>query len=262
MRAIHFPLGRAALMAFFLPSVQLSQAAWDDPGAPAYTDGWQTGDAGGAGWQTGWSLYKLEDDELGIVTLPLEGSPTPFWLCRAGPDLGSAFAERVLGSPVGSGFSLMLRFGHGPLGATMANVGFGLSDWKDPFSPGLVFRAASGSSSYLVEIGGSVHDTGIALSAERFSVRLDWVDATTFRLRTSLEGGTDQLFAGSIGIEPQVLQLFAIEDGPVGGGQIGYFGAVEIVPEPSTGALVLCAAMLLNSARRPSHPRREGLGSR
>jgi hypothetical protein len=253
-------------VALFVLCFQPCRAAWDEPGEPAYADGWQTGDAGGAGWQSGWYLYKLDEDELGIVTLPFEGSPTPFWLCRAGPDLGEALAERLLADPFATGSSITLRFGHGPLDPTMASVGFGLRDWANPSTPGLFFGAVSGSTSYLLELGGSVHDTGIALSEERFSVRLDWIDAATFRLRTSLNGGTDESFAGSLEIEPQLLHLFADDDGFTGGGQIGYFGAVEIVPEPSTGALAAVAILMLSrgrNARRPTprHPRRMGCGA-
>lgn len=229
--------------------------AYDQASDAAYSDGWQSGDAGGGNWGGGWSLntsFPPDDNLAGHIIGSSQGngfndgnidsSGRSFGLYANGSY--SATATRPFSGSLGIGQSVIVDMDNGFID-NGSSVGFTLTGSGDPMSTEqFSFFFRGGESDYKYSTGQMVfleeNNTGINFTSGGLRVIFTLVDADSYSLDVTPNGGATSSFTGDFAIPADIdyIQVYNYNAGS-GSSNDAFFNNIQIVPEPATASLLL-----------------------
>lgn len=241
-------------------SLFAAAVASDNASNSAYNSGWSNSSNGGSGfgaWQLGDTYSNPSNGGFFIGSSQGNGSNdgnidtsgSKSWgLYANSGDVtnavrtftsGGSNGQSILGS--GEKFSLSLDNGYIDSGGT---VGFGLQNSSG--ANRIEFYYANGSSSYSINIGGTTLATGIGFTSAGLSILFTQNSGTGWSMAITPNGGSTSTFtdasAGSAALAASDISQVRVFNANAGGGgaRDAFANSMQVVPEPSSIALLLC----------------------
>lgn len=256
MKAISL-LAKAALLLATGASIHAAVIGTDFANDAAYDDGWQSGDDGGTAAAFGpWNLTIQGANSgqfIGDSTTVAPGNSganinttgESFGLFGHSGQTAEAFRDfGGFGLALGDVFSieLALNFRNG-------NKGFDLRDAAD----NVIFNFNIGANDYAVNLAatgnGSIGNTYSADTEFRLSFSQNSVSGGSWTITRS--GGVSDVDSGTYSGVAENVKLYVSQTTGAGAAEDNlYVNSLQIVPEPTTSALVLSALAALGFARR------------
>ena len=242
--------------------------AWDHAGEAAYSDGWQTGDAGGSGWGGAWSLNTSvvppdgniaghfvgtsQNNGSGDGNVDVSGSS---WGLYANSGYMS-YATRPFDGTLGIGQSVILDMDNGYV-ETGGQFGFTLTAYGEIGSTErFSFYFLGGSNNYFTGTGQmywiTQTDTGVPFTSAGLQVAFTLTGAQAYSVDITPAGGSTTTLNGSFLVAAtnfDHIELFNFNAGSSSAND-GFFNSVQVIPEPGTTALVLSGLAGLLAFRR------------
>ena len=247
----------------FLTSQSLFAAAVasDNASDSAYNSGWSNGSNGGSGfgaWQLsdnlnnpskgGFFIGSSQGNGSNDGNIDTSGSKSWAFYANSG-DVTNAVRTFISGgingqSTLGSGetFSLALDNGYIDTGGA---VGFGLQNSSG--ANRIEFFFLGGDLSYSIKIGATTLSTGIGFTSAGLSLQFTQNSGTGWSMAITPNGGLTSTFtdasAGSAALaagDISQVRVFDYAPGGGGGAKDAFVNSMQVVPEPSSIALLLC----------------------
>jgi hypothetical protein len=257
--------------------VEAASPAYDDASDLAYDDGWQTGDAGGMGWGSGWILGNSASGAghlVGTSTMTGDGDDDmdgdidtggrAFGL-YAQENGAQANASRLLDGALAPGQSVALDMDHDP----SCEPGFRLSNGMGEIR--FFFHYGLPPQGYETLDADGFNALGIPGTDEGVHVEVTLTGADSYDLAVTPAGGAMSTFSGTLASSGPITQIYLEQHTSAAVHREAYFNSIS-VPEPARGvaaAAALAALLRLrhhaaSGGRRPatSIPRPHEFGGR
>ena len=242
--------------------------AWDHAGEAAYSDGWQTGDAGGSGWGGAWSLNTSVVPPDGNVAGHFVGTSQNNGDGNGNVDVSGSswglyansgymsYATRPFAGTLGIGQSVILDMDNGYVEAG-GQFGFTLTAYGDiGTTERFSFYFLGGSNNYFTGTGQmywiTQTDTGVPFTSAGLQVAFTLTGAQAYSVDITPAGGSTTTLNGSFLVAAtnfDHIELFNFNAGSSSAND-GFFNSVQVIPEPGTTALVLSGLAGLLAFRR------------